>query len=321
MLGCLWQGDELISIALSGDVYYLDVNAPDKPKKIVRGHNKFITALAYDTQNKHLYSGSYDALITRWDFNSGATEGLIGKGHGNQINSIQIQGNNLVTCAMDDTVRITPLGSRQYSDAGIKLDSTPSDVAAGKKDTKLIVAVITDAVVVIRDGKVASKLPVKYQPLTVAISVDEVEVAVGGKDNNLYLYSLSGDKLTEKTVLKGHRGPLSSVVYSPDGQHLASADNNRDIFVWDRKTNQIKIQGWVYHTARVNSIAWSPDSLHLVSGGLDGNVYVWDVQNTQKRIFIKDAHRGGVNSVLWVDGNTIASAGQDCTIKSWSLKF
>lgn len=63
MLGCLWQNDEIISVALSGDIYYHDINNPSKPKRVVHGHNKFITALAYDSQNKALYSGSYDGLI------------------------------------------------------------------------------------------------------------------------------------------------------------------------------------------------------------------------------------------------------------------
>jgi hypothetical protein len=62
-LGCLWQGDELISVSLSGDIIYHDPNNPKKPKKVVKGHNKNITALAYDAANKHMYSGSYDANI------------------------------------------------------------------------------------------------------------------------------------------------------------------------------------------------------------------------------------------------------------------
>jgi len=292
LLGCLWQGNTLVAIALSGDVYYLDPNSPDKPSRVVRGHNKLITSLGYDAANKHLYSASYDGLVVRWDINTGATEGLTGKGHSNQINSVHIQGNNLVTCAMDDTVRFTPLSTRHYSDSAVKLDSTPTDVAVGKKDTKLVVAAIADALVVIKDGHVVNKVQVKYQPLTLAFSVDETQLAVGGKDNNIYLYSLSGDKLNETNVLKGHRGPLSVVVYSPDGQYLASADNNRDIYVWDRKSHSIKIQGWVFHTARVNSLSWAYDSLHLVSGGLDGNIFIWDVEKTDKRIQIKDSHRG-----------------------------
>jgi WD40 repeat protein len=321
MLGSLWQGDNLISIALSGEVYYLDQNFPEKPKKVVHGHNKFITALAYDSANKHLYSGSYDASIVQWDVSSGNTQVFSGKGHGNQVNSMSIQGGNLVTCAMDDTVRITPTGSRQYSAEGVKLDSTPAAVTVGKRDTKLVVAVIVDSVVVIKDGRVVNKQAVKYQPTTVALSVDETKVAVGGKDNNVYVYDLSGDKLTETATLKGHRGALTGLTYSPDGQWLASSDTNREILVWDTKSNQVKVQGWVFHTAKVNSLAWTPDSLHLASAGLDGNVYIWDVQRTDKRVQIKDAHRGGVNAVVWLDDNTVASAGQDCTIKTWTITF
>jgi len=234
---------------------------------------------------------------------------------------MDIQGHNLVTCAMDDTVRITPIGSRQYSDNAIKLDSTPAGIAVGKRDTKLIIAVIVDSVVVIRDGRVVNKHPVKYQPTTAALSVDETKVAVGGKDNNVYVYNIAGDKLSEAAVLKSHRGPISGLTYSPDGQWLASADTNREILVWDTKSNQIKVQGWVFHSAKVNSLAWTPDSLHLASAGLDGYIYVWDVQKTDKRVQIKDAHRGGVNSVVWLDDHTVASAGQDCTIKTWAVTF
>jgi WD40 repeat protein len=318
-LGCLWQGDELLSVALSGDISYLDINNPDRPKRVVRGHQKFITALAHDSQNNTLYSGSYDSLIVQWDVTSGATQPMIGKGHGNQINRLFVQNGNLVSIAMDDSVRVTPLNSRQYSGEAIALDSTPADLAVGKKNSDLIVAVTLNQVVVIRNGKIANKHAVKYQPTSVALSVDETVLAVGGKDNKIYLYNLSGDKLVDGPVLEGHRGPLTAVTFSPDGKYLGSADVQRDIFVWDLSSNSIKIQGWVFHSAKVNSLAWSPDSLHLVSGSLDSNLFIWSVEDPSKRIQIKDAHRGGVNVTLWLNNNTVASAGQDSTVKTWSI--
>jgi WD40 repeat protein len=306
---------------LSGDITYHDINNPNKPKRIVRGHNKNITALAYDSASKRMFSGSYDGLIVSWEAESGNTDALNGKGHTNQVNTLWVQGDNLVSCSMDDTVRITPLKTRQYSSDGIKLDSCPSNIAVGQRDKSLIIATVVDSIVIIKDGKVANKLPVKYQPMYVAISVDETQIAVGGKDNNIHLYSLSGAKLTDGPVLSGHRGPLTCLAFSPDGQHLASSDHNRDIFVWDVKKKEIKVQGWVYHSAAVKSLAWAPDSIHLVSGALDSNIIVWDIQQPTKRIFVKDAHRGGVTTVLFLDANTVASTGQDCTIKTWTVAF
>jgi len=319
-VGVLWQGDDVVSVNLNGDISYLDIESPNAPKKIVKGHNKSITALAYDKSSESFYSGSYDALILKWDIASGNTTPMVGKGHTNQINRMFVQGGNLVTCAMDDSVRITPLSSREYA-APISVDGIPADVAVGQKDQKLVVAITNTAVVVIRDGKVVNKTQVKYQPSAVALSKDETEVAVGGKDNQIYIYSLSGDKLNETKVLKNHRGAVSTIAYSPDGRHLASGDLNREIFVFDAASKEVKVTGWVFHTARINSLSWAQDSTHLVSGSLDGAIYVWDIQNTGKRVYIKDAHHGGVNVVLFTDNNTVVSAGQDCTIKTWTVNY
>ena len=152
---------------------------------------------------------------------------------------MQLQGENLVTASMDDTVRITSTKSKQYSADAIKLDSAPQDVAVAKKDTSLIVAVVLDSVVVIRSGAVVNKHAVKFQPTSVALSVDEKTIAVGGKDNSIHLYTLNGNNLSDGPVLTGHRGALSVVTFSPDGKYLGSSDLNRDIFVWDLASNSV----------------------------------------------------------------------------------
>lgn len=84
---------------------------------------------------------------------------------------------------------------------------------------------------------------------------------------------------------------------------------------------QPKVSGWVFHSARVNSLAWSPDSVHLATAGLDTNIIVWNVVETGSRILLKGAHSGGVKDLLWTDDNTVASVGQDCALKTWSITF
>jgi len=200
------------------------------------------------------------------------------------------------------------------------MDTPPADIAVGVKDANLILVVNVNSIVVVRGGQVVNKMQVNFQPTTIALSVDETLVAVGGKDNNIHLYQLSGNNLSETSVLNGHRGALSSVTFSPNGKHLASADWNRDIFVWDLGSKQIVIQGWQFHTARINRINWSADSQRIVSASLDGCIYLWSVAEQSKRIAVKDAHRGGVNDVVFLDENTVASVGQDCTLKTWKLK-
>ena len=34
-IGCLWQGDNILSLSVSGNINYLDRNNPDKPLRIL----------------------------------------------------------------------------------------------------------------------------------------------------------------------------------------------------------------------------------------------------------------------------------------------
>ena len=38
-VGCLWQGEYLLTISLSGYINYLDKNNPDKPTRIIKVSN------------------------------------------------------------------------------------------------------------------------------------------------------------------------------------------------------------------------------------------------------------------------------------------
>jgi WD repeat-containing protein 1 (actin-interacting protein 1) len=53
-LGCLWQGQHLVSLGLNGHLTYLDRNSPDRPIRVIKGHNKFITAFTYDKNRRQL---------------------------------------------------------------------------------------------------------------------------------------------------------------------------------------------------------------------------------------------------------------------------
>lgn len=221
---------------------------------------------------------------------------------------------------MDDSVRFTSLATRQYGPA-LALESPPAAVSVGVRTLDLVVIATLKAIFVIRAGKVVHVLNTPFQPTAIALSVDEKEVVVGGKDNSLHVFALNGDSLTETKKLEGHRGPLTVATYSPDGKYLATADQNRDIFIWDVATKTIKIQGWVFHTARVNSLSWHPSSKYIASGALDSNAYVWSLEDPSKRVLIRGAHPGGVNDVVWVEETVLATSGQDCSIKTWNIKF
>ena len=56
--------------------------------------------------------------------------------------------------------------------------------------------------------------------------------------------------------LPGHQGNVYSVVFSPDGQTLASGDSDGQVFLWDTVSWEQKAS--IAHTTDVQHIAFSP---------------------------------------------------------------
>lgn len=111
-VSCLWQGQYLLSVSLSGFINYLDVNNPTKPLRIVKGHNKPITVLTLSEDHSNIFTGSHDGFVTNWNAQTGENLRIDGVGHGNQINGIKAQGTLLYTCGIDDSVKQIDIESK-----------------------------------------------------------------------------------------------------------------------------------------------------------------------------------------------------------------
>lgn len=111
-VSCLWQGQYLLSVSLSGFINYLDVNNPSKPLRIVKGHNKPITVLTLSEDRSSIFTGSHDGYVTNWNAGTGENDRIEGVGHGNQINGIKPDGNTLYTCGIDDSVKQIDIESK-----------------------------------------------------------------------------------------------------------------------------------------------------------------------------------------------------------------
>jgi WD40 repeat protein len=120
-------------------------------------------------------------------------------------------------------------------------------------------------------------------------------------------------------TLKGHKGQVTFVAWSPDGMKLASAAKDGNVMIWDATTGAMicTLRG---HSAPVWCVGWCPTAQRLASAAFDGSVKIWDVQ---KMDVIRTFHHevSKVNSLTWSpDGSLLAVCDDGGKIGVWDIE-
>ena len=119
-------------------------------------------------------------------------------------------------------------------------------------------------------------------------------------------------------TLSGHSGEVHSVVFSRDGQHLASGASDHTVRGWDVRTG-LAVGSLDGHRGRVSSVTFSPDGELLASGGFDKRIRIWKLPKGEP--FHPLNHPDWVYSLAFSpDGKTLVSGGADKEIKLWNLE-
>ncbi|OWK37932.1 WD40 repeat domain-containing protein [Fimbriiglobus ruber] len=80
----------------------------------------------------------------------------------------------------------------------------------------------------------------------------------------------------ERLHLKGHKGIVPCVAYSPDGRTLATGSWDGTVRFWDAGTGT-ETACFQWGIGKVFALAYSPDGLRVAAGGDRGTVMLWDV--------------------------------------------
>jgi WD40 repeat protein len=103
-------------------------------------------------------------------------------------------------------------------------------------------------------------------------------------------------------TLEGHSGSATAVVFSPDGQLLASASHDWRVRLWNAKTGAL-LRTLKGHSDWVTAVAFSPDGQLLASASGDKTVRLWDAKAV---VLQRTLEVGSISSLSFsIDGSRL----------------
>ncbi|MBW8049251.1 MAG: WD40 repeat domain-containing protein [Cytophagales bacterium] len=187
-------------------------------------------------------------------------------------------------------------------------------------DSKYVVSVSKDATIGVWNikGNELRKHDVRItswdEHEVVDISHDGKYIIAAQQDYTVSLSETLGDELI---LLKGHRGYVNSVYFSPDDKLLLTAAEDTTARLWGINGKELQIL--IGHNARIRCAKFAPDGLSILTASYDNTVRIWDLKGNEiKRLeFLNFSRR--VNATFSLNGKYIVTTGADYP-RLWNLE-
>ena len=147
-------------------------------------------------------------------------------------------------------------------------------------------------------------------------------LAAGSGAGTISLFDVSPIAVREYRTLRGAKGSVDAVAFSPDGLLVAGGGEDQTLRIWEPGTGIASeprnlLPG---HTQAIRTIAFAPDGKSLATGSRDSSARVWALNRIRPSQQMSLPHGGEVGTVAYSpDGKTLITSGKDKVIWLWDL--
>jgi len=259
-----------------------------EPVMNYRGHVGPVLTVEWG-QNE-CFSGGLDGAIFAWPIPNQNTElydpydeKILGRrfeGHSDAVWSLAIHGDQLVSCAADDTVKLWSIeGAVCKQTYENEAHGTPNDVAFLNKEPNKVLITWTHQILTIVDIETGTEV-MKFDNCVNVNSLSihpTLPIAVTAHDDrNIRFWDLQSGLLVHSMV--AHLEAVTSVTIDPSGLYLLSASHDASIRLWGFESKTC-VQEFTAHRPKYNEAvhqaSFHPNKGYVASAGADGLIKVF----------------------------------------------
>lgn len=298
-------------------------------------HIEGIWAVSWCGESKKLLTGSLDGTVKYWQSNLEKAIGTTPKqrvGVSSVVASINSDRSMAAACYQDSSIRFYNLLENSIEEVKVydeKKQAEVPDVLQCKHLDAWSISLAPDGLTIAagsQNGSVALySLDVGHENiatfetnskliLSSAFSPSVDRMVCSSIDGSVYLFDVFSNQLLSK--FNNHALPARCVKFSPDGNLIYSASDDRQVCVYDTMSGVLV--NTFSHLGMALSVDASPDHRHFVVGTSDNCVTLWDL-GMQRRQTSYSCHTDQVWGVAFdpkdTAGRRFVSVGDDALVQ------
>ncbi len=308
----------LVSGSSDQDIKIWDINTGECLKTL-QGHDNWVQSVIFSPDGETLVSGSQDHSVKLWEVNTGQCIYSF-QGYANWLKSVVFNHNGqlLASGGQDCIVRLWNI------DTGKCIKELHGHIdwircLAFSNDGNILASGSSDSTIRLwntHTGECLTILQINNQKVyALAFSPDSNTLAIAS-GNAMQLWSF--EKKQDIYTIEAHQDGIKNLIFSSDGQILASRSDDDTVKLWDVNTG-ICIKTLTGKTNWLRTGTFNHDTTILATCSDDYVIRLWNI-STGKCFMTLEEHTGQIKALAFShDGQVIASGSDDLKVKLWNI--